>query len=442
MSTGSHESTAESTGEKSAPVDSPAKPVIPDGGYQAWATVAGSFLIMFCGFGYGSSFGVYQDFYVRKYLLDSTPSAISWIGSVNIFIVLFGGFIAGRLHDRGYFYPLMYGGSFLMALSLFLLSLARPNQFYQIFLAQGIANGLGAGMTYVPCVAVISHHFQKRRALAMTIVASGSSLGAVVHPIMLNNTLRRLSFGNAVRTSAGLISGLLLIACFLMRTRLPPPKQPLRLGQTLRKFARDKPYTVATIGLGIFTIGFYYPLFYLQLDATQHGLDPTFAFYVLVIMNTSSFVGRLCPGLISHRWGVKPMMTVASGCGAVLILTMISIHDIASVVTIGVLYGFFAGIIVTLMGPLLATLTDDMSELGARMGISFAFSGIGILIGPPIDGLLLTSEFVWWRPALLSGVMATVGFGCFVLMMILHRRKSTVPVVVDLGSTHRSTSAV
>jgi hypothetical protein len=28
----------------------------------------------------------------------------SWIGSVNIFIVLAGGFISGRLHDRGYLY--------------------------------------------------------------------------------------------------------------------------------------------------------------------------------------------------------------------------------------------------------------------------------------------------------------------------------------------------
>ncbi|KAJ7929583.1 MFS general substrate transporter [Mycena leptocephala] len=439
MSTASHESTRESVEErqsKSVRVTPPANPsiIIPDGGFQAWATVAGSFLILFCGFGYATSFGVYQDFYVRTYLLHSSASAISWIGSVNIFIVLSGGFIAGRLHDRGYFYALMYGGSFLMALSLFLLSLARPNQFYQVFLAQGIANGIGAGMTYVPCVAVISHHFQKRRALAMTIVASGSSLGAVVHPIMLNHILHSgLGFSNAVRASAGLIAGLLLIACFLVRTRLPPPKQPLHFGQILRKFAGDKPYTVATIGFTIFTIGFYYPLFYLQLDAIQHGIDPTFAFYALVIMNASSFVGRLFPGLVLHRLGVKPMIVVALGCGAVLILAMIAIHNIASVVTIGVLYGFSAGCIVTLMGPLIAVLTDDMSELGTRIGISFAFSGIGILVGPPLDGLLLTSHFIWWRPALFSGLMAVVGFCCMLAMLVLHRRKSIVPVVVELA---------
>ncbi|KAJ7035133.1 MFS general substrate transporter [Mycena alexandri] len=445
MSTASHESRESSVkslsaGEKRA--DPPPNPrvVIPDGGFQAWATVAGSFLIMFCGFGYCSSFGVYQDFYVRTYLLDTSPSAISWIGSVNIFIVLSGGFIAGRLHDRGYFYSLMYGGSLLMALSLFMLSLARPNQFYQVFLAQGIAHGLGAGLTYVPCVAVLSHHFTQRRALAMAIVASGSSLGAVVHPIMLNNTLRsQLGFAGAVRASAGLISGLLLVACLLMRTRVvpPAPKQPdVNFMQTVRRFVRDRAYVVASIGLGIYTIGFYYPLFYLQLDAVQHGIDPTFAFYVLVIMNASSFLGRLFPGLVAHRWGVKPMITAAAGCGAALILAMSAFHDLASTVTIGVLYGFCAGSIIGLMGPLLAVLTDDMSELGTRMGISVALSGVGILIGPPIDGLLLTSEFIWWRPALFSGVMAVVGFFCFLFVLLLHRRKSkraAVPVVVELG---------
>ncbi|KAJ7246927.1 MFS general substrate transporter [Mycena rebaudengoi] len=445
-SNASGESTVERPGEKAnIPSVEPPCPldVVPDGGFQAWATVLGSFLIMFCGFGYVSSFGVYQDFYVRKYLLHSSASAISWIGSVNIFIVLSGGFIAGRLHDRGYFYFLMYGGSFLMAFSLFALSLAQPNQFYQVFLAHGIGHAIGAAMTYVPCVAVISQHFQKRRALAMALVASGSSLGAVIHPIMLNNTLHSpLRFGNAVRVSAGMISALLTIACCLMRTRLPPPKQSMCLRGTLRKFARDKAYVLATLGFGIYTIGFYFPLFYLQLDATQHGLDPTFAFYALVIMNASSFVGRLFPGFVSHRLGVKPMITVALGCGAILILGMIGVQSVASVVIIGVLYGFFAGCIVALMGPLLAILTEDMSELGARIGISFAFSGIGSLIGPPIDGLLLTANFVWWRPALFSGLVALAGFGCFPLMLTLHKRKADVAVVVDLRPTHKTDSVV
>ncbi|KAJ7664591.1 MFS general substrate transporter [Mycena polygramma] len=397
----------------------------PEGGLQAWATVAGAFIVQFCGFGYTTSFGVYQDFYTRDYLTQSSSSAISWIGSVNALLLISGGLIAGRLYDRGHFYVLLYGGSVLMCLSLFMLSLCKTEQFYQIFLAQGLGAGLGAGAVYVPSVAIVAHYFQRRRALAMSIVASGSALGAVVHPIILNNTLRSsLGFANAVHVSAGLIIGLQLIACMLMHPRLPPaPTQP-PFWSSLRRFCRDVPYVLATIGLSVYTVGFYFPIFYLELDAATHGINETFAFYSLVIMNASSFIGRLSPGFLARKFGILNMVAIAAGSGAVLILSMIALKSLASVVVLGVLYGFCAGVFVTLMAPLLAVLTDDMGELGLRMGLSFAMVGVGGLIGPPINGALLTAEFHWWRPTLFSGVMAFTGFGFFLATLVVVRRKA------------------
>jgi MFS family permease len=109
--------------------------------------------------------------------------------------------------------------------------------------------GIGSGILYIPSMAIVSHYFVKRRALAMTIVASGASLGAVVHPIMLNNMLAgRLGFGNAVRASAGLVTGLLFIACLLMRTRIHPPKHSIDMRKVLKKLSRDGAYMAATAG--------------------------------------------------------------------------------------------------------------------------------------------------------------------------------------------------
>ncbi|KAJ7164233.1 major facilitator superfamily domain-containing protein [Mycena filopes] len=409
-------------------------PAFPEGGFRGWTTVAGAFLVQFCGFGYTTSFGVYQDYYTRTYLTRSSSSAISsphprWIGSINAFIIISGGLVSGRLFDRGHFYRLIYFGIFLQCFSLFMLSLCKMDQLWPIFLAQGLGAGIGSGMLYIPSVAVVSHYFQKRRALAMSIVASGSSLGAVLHPIMLNNTFQSLGFANAVRASAGLITGLLLIASLLMRPRLPPAATHPRFWKSLPRFARDTPYLFAVAGISWFTIGFYFPVFYLQLDAIKHGISEKLAFYSLVILNGSSFVGRLVPGFFARRFGVANMITIASGGGAVLILCMIALKTIASVVVIGVLYGFFSGCFVTLMAPLIAILTDDMGEVGLRMGICFGFVGIGGLVGPPINGALLTSNYIWWRPALFSGVMAFVGFAFFVAMVLALRRKARAKVV-------------
>ncbi|KAG8764459.1 hypothetical protein FRC12_008097 [Ceratobasidium sp. 428] len=47
-----------------------AQPDVPEGGFTAWMTVAGSWLILFCTFGYLNAFGVFQDYYVRDYMTN------------------------------------------------------------------------------------------------------------------------------------------------------------------------------------------------------------------------------------------------------------------------------------------------------------------------------------------------------------------------------------
>ncbi|KAF9064955.1 MFS general substrate transporter [Rhodocollybia butyracea] len=377
-----------------------------------------------------SSFGVYQDFYTQVYITNESSSAISWIGSINAFMTIMGGLFAGKLFDRGYFYHLVIGGAILESFCLFMLSLAKPDQYYQVFLSQGLGVGIASGMMYVPSVGVVSHYFRRRRALAMTLVASGSSLGSVVHPIMLNNLLNKIGFAKAARANAGLVSVLLLCACLLMRTRLPPNPAPIGLREAFIKFSKDKAYVLATVGFVIFSSGYYYPLFYIQLDAALHGLNSTFVFYVLVILNAAAFVGRITPGLVVHRLGVPNMLTFGMGACSILIFGMIGLGTEgsssakeASFTVIAVLYGFCAGTYISLATPLLASFAKNQSEMGARIGVGFAFSGIGALIGGPIDGALVTSKFVWWRPALFSGIVTLAGTSCLIAMMLVLKRR-------------------
>ncbi|KAJ6529658.1 major facilitator superfamily domain-containing protein [Mycena capillaripes] len=396
-------------------------PTFPEGGLHAWATVAGAFLVQFCGVGCEIDIQYFADFYTRDYLTQSSSSAISgvslWIGSINAFIVLSGGLVTGRIYDRGYFYHLMWGGSLLQCFSLFMLSFCKREHWYQIFLAQGLGVGVGAGTVFISTVALISHYFRERRALAMTIASSGTSLGALVHPIMLNNTFRSLGFANAVRASAGLVSGLLLIACLLMHPRLPPPTTHTPFWKSLRRFAHDIPYVLSIIAMTTYTAGFYFVVFYLQLDAVKHGIPQTLAFYSLVILNASGFVGRLSSGLLGHQLGIFNMITAAAAVSSILILCVIALKSIASVVVIALIFGYSSSIFIALSAPLVAALTDDIGELGQSIP-SPTFS-----LGPPIHGALLTAQFKWWRPALFSGCMTFISFGLSIGMLIAIRRK-------------------
>ncbi|KAG2359035.1 major facilitator superfamily domain-containing protein [Suillus spraguei] len=360
----------------SSPLSSESDP--PDGGFWAWATAFGCFLIQFCGFGYVSSFGVYQDFYTRIYLTNQPPFAISWIGALTSFLADNITLISGPLYDRGWFYKLMIVGSVIQSLSLFTLSFAKPGQFYLIFMVQGVLSGIGMGLTYGPCMAVISQHFSKRRTLVMSLVASGSPMGAIIHPIMLNRLLNgNVGFARGVRASAGFVSALLLISCLSMRTRVLSTSKPtVSYSTAVGKCSRDIFFILITAGSTIFQIGYYFPIFYLQLDSIKHGIDVHFSFYSLAIMNAACVVGRCTAGMIAAYTGALNFTIASTLACSALIISVIALSDIASVVVIGLAYGYFSGVYIALMAPLVTAFTPDLSELGARFGICFAFTGV------------------------------------------------------------------
>ncbi|KAF5310611.1 hypothetical protein D9619_007765 [Psilocybe cf. subviscida] len=432
-----------------APVSAPI--TFPEGGMRAWTTVFGVWLMQFVTFGYTNAYGVFNDFYVREYLTHNTSSQISWIGSVQLGIVLSIGLFTGRAFDTGYFYFMMIGGSVLFIFCLFMLSLAKPEQYYQvcylpifvffdlpnrvqIFLAQGIGLGIAIGSTYVPGLGVVSHYFSRRRALALGVAASGSrreanwklplnksALGGVVHPIMLNKLIHgSVGFANGVRASAGMNTGLLVISLLCMRTRLPPvAKKASSILQDFNQFSRDAPYVISVLGTALVLSGLFFPVFFLQLSSIEHGVDPNIAFYTLAILNASSTIGRVLPNFFVPRYGVFVVLIVCTAGCAILNYCTIAVTRLGPIIVFAILYGFFSGAYTGVFTPMIASHARKQTEIGARLGICFTFTGIGGLIGTPIAGALLTSHFVWWRPIIFAGTTVTVGCICFIVSHIL-----------------------
>ncbi|KIJ15146.1 hypothetical protein PAXINDRAFT_163133 [Paxillus involutus ATCC 200175] len=404
---------------------------LPDGGLEAWCTALGSFLIQFCGYGYINAFGVYQAFYAQNYLANESPSAISWIGSIISFCVPVVGLVCGPLFDRGYFYHVFIGGAILTSFSLFMLSMAKPGNYYQMLLAQGFGFGIGQGLMYVPSLAILSHHFDRRRTIVMSMVTCGASLGGILHTIMLNKLLNgSIGFEAGVRISAGFISILLFLSCVLVRPRYEAVQKPTSVNfwKTTKKCFTEVPSLLTILGFTFFQIGFLYPVFYLQTASLRHGLSTSFSFYSLVIMNGGSCIGRFMAGPVTRFVGIIDLSITTSVVCAILIIGMIWLGTVASVVVLGVLYGLFSGINIAMMSPMLG-LTADPAELGVRLGVGFAVTGVGALIGSPISGALLTSRYIWWAPALFSGAIALAGGFLFVGLRIVFLR--TAPKAED-----------
>jgi len=109
----------------------------PDGGAVAWIQALMAHLVLFNTWGYVTSYGVFQSFYVDS--LGHPPSDISWVGSVQIFLLFFIGTVSGRATDAGLFKPTLLLGMFFHLLGVFMTSLA--GKYWQLFLAQGICTG-------------------------------------------------------------------------------------------------------------------------------------------------------------------------------------------------------------------------------------------------------------------------------------------------------------
>ncbi|KAG2058332.1 MFS general substrate transporter [Suillus hirtellus] len=290
-------------------------------------------------------------------------------------------------------------------------------------MAQGVVSGFGAGLIYAPCVAVVSQHFSRKRTLVMSLVTSGIPLGGIIHPIMLNHLLNgTVGFEKGVRASAGFVSALLLIACLSVRTR-ELPVSTVSYTVVARKCFREVLFVLMTVGATLFQIGFYFPMFYLQLDSTKHGIDVNFSFYSLSILNAASFIGRCTAGIIATYAGVLNFTIVSTLACSAIIISMIALGDMVSVVLLGLVYGYFSGVYIALIVPLMTVLTPDLSELGARIGICFTFTAFSALLGGPISGALLGSQYKWWIASLFNGLLSLVGSLIFVVMrLIIYRR--------------------
>src|SRR6185437_15224651 len=95
---------------------------------------------------------------------------------------------------------ILLAGSFFHVFGLMMASLST--KYYQLILSQGVCSPLGCSMIFYPCMSATSTWFFKRRALALGIVASGSSIGGVILPIMVQRLIPEVGFPWTMRICA------------------------------------------------------------------------------------------------------------------------------------------------------------------------------------------------------------------------------------------------
>ncbi|KFY86694.1 hypothetical protein V500_07462 [Pseudogymnoascus sp. VKM F-4518 (FW-2643)] len=225
---GSIDSTSDAESNKmsvAAPAAPPAPAIQPppNGGLKAWLQVLGAFLIVLNTWGLANSFGVFQTYYSTTLLVTSSPSSISWIGSIQGFLLLFIGVFCGRAFGAGYLYPVASLGIFLEIFGMMMTSFST--KYYQVFLAQELCVGLGSGCLFTPAISLVGQYFSTKRGLATGIAAAGSSVGGIIFPVVISRLIDSVGFPWAMRVMAFIMLATLGLGIALLRAQFVEPKR-------------------------------------------------------------------------------------------------------------------------------------------------------------------------------------------------------------------------
>ncbi|KAK0384878.1 hypothetical protein NLU13_7356 [Sarocladium strictum] len=387
-------------------------PAVPDGGLQAWLQVLGSWVILVETSGLVSTFGVCETYYKTVMLPNDASSAISWIGSVQGSLPFFVGVLAGPLFDAGYFRELLASGLFLVVFGQFMTSLCQS--YWEVMLAQGVCIGVGMGLIFVPSMAIIPQYFERRRALAIGIAASGPPTAGIVFPVMFSHLQAAIGFGWATRAIGFILLGLAVIPLAVMRTRKAASGKA-KLALFDAGTWTDVPFLLFIFGNSLVFLVLYVPYFYIQLFSIRHQIWPeSESEYLVTILNAGSLFGRILAGALAVYVGSMNIMLTSTVLSAIIALCWLGMTSLGSIIAFALLYGAFSGAAVAMVPAGVVCLSPDMSKVGARMGTTFLFAGVSLLVGPPVAGYILRNggDAEW------LGMIGCIA-GCLVLAVLL-----------------------
>ncbi|KAJ6549580.1 MFS general substrate transporter [Mycena vulgaris] len=343
-------------------------PQFPEGCTKEYLAIFGAFMALFCTFGQMNAFGTFQTWYAEHQLSHLEPSTIAWIGSLQLWVFFFSGGIIGRVFDAYGPRWIMAAGTIIYVFSIMMTSIST--EYYQYLLVHGVLFGLG----------ILSVAFQR-------VVASGSSFGGVMYPILLQRLFQSVGFGWGVRIS-GLISGVVCCIAIATVTRYAPPKQrgaAYKLSETFR----DSRFVLLAAGSSLVALGLFIPFFFIVDYAHDLTIPAHMSFIVLAVMNAGGVMGRIAPAYLSDRVGRFNLLAPAAFLSGLLcVLFWLFSKSLVPLMLFAAAYGFSSGAFISVITPCVAQISD-IRQIGSRIGLLYSVISFPALVGGPAGGAIL-----------------------------------------------------
>ncbi|XP_043495819.1 monocarboxylate transporter 9-like [Polistes fuscatus] len=218
------------------------KMIPPDGGW-GWVVLTSALIVNFLIPGTVKSFGVL--FVEFLHVFKASPTAASWMPALCYFLYNSLGPLSSILSSKySYKTVTLIGGTFAatgMMLSYF------ANSVSYLYVSYGLMVGIGAGLSFPPTIYIVTAYFQRLRGFANGLCISGSAIGTIVLPPLLQYLLDCFGYRGAV-----LIMGALTLNTLVCALLYHPVEQhmiavPIEEGIDNEALSLDEPIETAKL---------------------------------------------------------------------------------------------------------------------------------------------------------------------------------------------------
>lgn len=334
-----------------------------------------------------------------------------------------GGVLTGRAADRIGIARVAGIGSLVLGAG-FILSGLSPN-LAAFALAQGCLVGLGCSANFGPLMADISFWFQRRRGIAVALVASGNYLAGALWPPIVQHLVSTVGWRQALVTvGVACICLMLPLTWFLGRRPIPPvpsltAARPAFTPGTIALKPNTLQILLALAGVGC-CVAMSMPQVHIVAYCGDLGYGTAHGAEMLSLMLGLGIVSRIASGVIADRVGGLLTLLGGSALQAAALALYMMFDGLTSLFVISALFGLFQGGIV----PSYAIIVREYfpgPEAAARVGICLGATLLGMALGGWLSGVIfdLTGSY---QAAFANGIAWNVLNESIVLFLIFRRR--------------------
>jgi MFS family permease len=329
-----------------------------------------------------------------------------------------GNVMIGSAIDRwGYWRPALIA-SIALAAGFGLAAIATS--IVQIALIHGLLIGVGSSAIFGPLIADISHWFERRRGIAVSIAAAGNYVAGAIWPLIMPRIMEISNW----RVTYAVIGGVCLVTMvplvLLLRRPAPSHHGASASRRTVKPIALSPSALQVLLSIAGLSCcaAMAMPQVHIVAYCTDLGYGVARGAQMLSLMLAGGVVSRLACGLLADQIGGVRSVLIGSVLQCLALFLYLPFDGLGALYLVSAVFGLSQGGIVPGYAIIIREYLPPQ-EAGRRVGIVMMLTTLGMALGGWMSGWIydLTGSYA---AAFMNGIAWNL-LNIFVMTLVLWR---------------------